>query len=77
MKDVTEVMLELLMNGFTIITLLINHAPHIKLMAMIMVLDVQLKLNAETVSLIKDVGLNKELKFTELNNSVMSLDKKI
>lgn len=66
-----EVMLELLMNGFTIITLLINHAPPIKHMAMIMVLDVQLKLNAETVSLIKDVGLNKELKFTELNNSVM------
>lgn len=72
-----EVMLELLMNGFTIITLLINHALHIKLTAMIMVSDVQLKLNAETVSLIKDVGLNKELKFTELNNSVMSLDKKI
>jgi hypothetical protein len=77
MKDVMEVMLELLMNGFTIITLLINHALHIKLTAMIMVSDVQLKLNAETVSLIKDVGLNKELKFTELNNSVMSLDKKI
>jgi len=77
MKDVMEVMLELLMNGFTIITLLINHALHIKLMVMIMVSDVQLKLNAETVSLIKDVGLNKELKSTEFNNSVMSLDKKI
>jgi len=46
-------------------------------MAVIMELDVQLKLNAETVSLIKDVGLNKELKSTEFNNSVMSLDKKI
>lgn len=71
-----EVMPELLMNGFTIITLQINHAHHIKLMVMIMVSDVQLKLNAETVSPIKDVGLNKELRFTELNNSVMSLEKK-
>lgn len=72
-----EVMLELLMNGFTIITLQINHALLIKPMVMIMVLDAQLKLNAETVSLIKDVGLNKELKSTEFNNSVMLLDKKI
>jgi hypothetical protein len=38
---------------------------------MIMVLDVQLKLNAEIASLKKDVGLKKELKSMGLANSEM------
>jgi hypothetical protein len=40
-------------------------------------LDAQQKLNAETVSQAKDVGLRKEPKFTELTNLEMSQDKKI
>lgn len=71
------VMPELLMNGFTIITLLIKHAHHIKLMDMIMVSDVHQKLNAETVSHKKDAGPKKELKSTVSINSEMLLVNKI
>jgi hypothetical protein len=72
-----EVMLELLTNGFTITTLPIKPAHHIKLLDTITELDAQRKLNAETVSQVKDVGLRKEPKFTELTNLEMSQDKKI
>lgn len=72
-----EVMQELLMNGFIIITLLTKVVLHIKLMVMTMESDAQLKLNVEIVSLTKDVGPNKELKFMESNNLVMSLENKI
>lgn len=46
-------------------------ALHIKLLDMIMVLDVHLSLNVKIVSLKRDVGLNKELKYMES----MNLDK--
>lgn len=71
MMDVTEVMLEQLMNGFITITLLTKLVLLIKLLEKIMVLDVQLKSNVETVSQIKDAGLKKELKFMESHNSEM------
>lgn len=67
---------EPLTNGFTIITLLIKLAHHIKPMVTIMESDALLILNVETVSPIKDVGLKKELKSTESNNSETSLDNK-
>jgi hypothetical protein len=65
------VMLEQHMNGFIITILLIKLVHLIKHLAMIMVLDVQLKLNAEIASLKKDVGLKKELKSMGLANSEM------
>lgn len=65
------------MNGFTIITLLIKHVLHIKLMVMIMVLDAVHKLNVKIVFHKRDVGHNKELKFMVFNNSEMLLDNKI
>jgi hypothetical protein len=67
---------ELLTNGFITIISQTKLAHHIKLLGMTMVLDALLILNVETVSQIKDVGLNKELKFTECNNLVMLLDNK-
>lgn len=67
---------ELLTNGFITITLQTKPVHHIKLLAMTTVLDALLILNVETVSQIKDVGLNKELKSTESNNSEMLLDNK-
>lgn len=73
--DVMEAMLEQLMNGFIIITLLIKLVLLIKLLEKTMVLVVQLKLNAETVSLKKDVGHKKEPKFTVYKNSEMLKDK--
>lgn len=74
--DVTEVMLELPTNGFITITLLIKHVHHIKLTVMTMVSDAPQKLNAEIVSLIKDVGLKKEQKFIVSMSSEMLLVKK-
>ncbi len=65
------------MNGFIIITSLIKHALHIKLMVMIMVLDALHKLNVKIVSHKRDVGHNKELKSMVFNNSETLLDNKI
>ena len=63
---------ELLTNGFIKITSLIKHAHHIKHLVMITESGALLKLNARIVSLIKVVGLNKELRFTQLINLEMS-----
>jgi hypothetical protein len=60
-----EVMLDLHINGSIITISLIKHVHLIKLSAMIMVLDVVHKLNAKIVFLVKDVGPNKELKYTQ------------
>ena len=65
------VMLKMHMNGFIITISLMRPALHIKLLDMIMVLDVHLSLNVKIVSLKRDVGLNKELKYMES----MNLDK--
>ena len=73
MKDVMEVMLELLTNGFIITILPIKLVHLIKLLVMIMALDVRPKSNVETVSLKKDVGLKKKLKSMESANSEMLL----
>jgi ABC-type phosphonate transport system ATPase subunit len=59
---------DLLINGFTEITLLIKLVLLIKLLDMILDLVVQLKLNAEIVSHKRDVGLKKEQKFILLKN---------
>ena len=71
MKDVTVVMLELLMNGSTRTILQMRLALHIKHSVMITESDALHKLNARTVFQIKDVGLNRELKFTQLINLMM------
>jgi len=71
MKDVMEVMRELLTNGFIIITSLTRLAHHIKPMDTTTESDAALKLNVETASQIKDVGHKKEQKFTESTNSEM------
>jgi hypothetical protein len=60
-----EVMLELHMNGSIITISLIKVAHLIKPLAMIMVLDALHKLNAKIVFLIKDVGLNKKLRYIQ------------
>ena len=71
MTDVMEVMQEQLMNGFIITTLQIKHVLLIKLLEKTMVLVVQLRLNVEIVSLKKDVGRKKELKFMAYQNLEM------
>jgi hypothetical protein len=63
------------MNGFIIIILLIKLVLLTKLLEKTMVLVVQLKLNVETVFLIKDVGHKKEPKFMVYKNSEMLKDK--
>lgn len=77
MMDAMVEMLKMLMNGFIITTSQMKLVLHIKLSAMIMVLDVQLKSNAKTVSQEKDVGLKKELKFMVSMNLEKSKEKKI
>ena len=72
-----EEMLELPTNGFITTISLIKLAHLIKHMAMITESDVQLKLNAKTVSPTKDAGLKKELKSTALINSEMLSGRKI
>ena len=76
MMDATEEMLNLLMNGFITTISLTRPAHLIKHLAMIMVLDVQLKLNVEIASPIKDVGLNKKHQFMVLMNSAPLLENK-
>ncbi len=76
MMDATEEMLNLLMNGFITTISLTRPAHLIKHLAMIMVLDVQLKLNVEIASPIKDVGLKKKHQFMVLMNSVPLLENK-
>jgi hypothetical protein len=75
MMVVMGVMLELPTNGSIIIILPIKLVLHIKLLVMIMVLDVVQSLNVKIVSLKKDVGHNKTLKFTESANSEMLSEK--
>lgn len=77
MKDATEVMPELPMNGSTTTTSLIKPVPPIRLTVMTMESDVLLKLNARTAFQEKDAGLKKELKSTVLMSSEMLKEKKI
>lgn len=77
MRDAMEVMLELPMNGFITITLLIKLVHHIKLLAMTTVLDALLKLNVRTVFQEEVAGLKKELKSMGLINMEMSKENKI
>jgi hypothetical protein len=64
-----------LMPGFIKITLLIKPAHLIKHTAVIMALGVRHRLSAEIALLSRDVGRNKEPKFTESKNMVMSVVK--
>ena len=58
-------------------TLQIKLVHHIKLLDIQMVWVALLRLNAKTVLLSKDAGLNKELKFILFNNMTLLLDKLI
>lgn len=73
MMDVTEVMPEVLMNGFIITTLLTKLVRPIKPTVMTMVLAAPHKLNAEIASHKRDAGLKNELRSTALTNSEMLL----
>jgi hypothetical protein len=63
-----------LMNGFIRTILLMRLALHIRLMAIPTVLAALQKLDVRTVFQLRDAGLKKELKFTQLRNMVLLLE---
>ena len=70
-----EEVLKVYLSIFMIITLRMRLVHLIRHLVIQMGLDAQLRLNAKTVSLKKDVGLKKKLKSMESANSEMLLVK--
>lgn len=75
-KVATVVMQRLLMNGFITTTLLMKLVHPIKHMGMITESVALLKSSARTAFPLKDAGLRRELRFTELTNMERSKEKR-